>query len=84
MIRNDKVEEALNFAQANLAEKGEENPKILNELERTLALLAFENPEKSPFGDLLNVAQRFRVLFHTRFARRFRLGSELGLCAGCE
>lgn len=60
-IRNGKIEEALKFAQENLAEKGEENPKILVELERTLALLAFENPEKSPFGDLLNVSQRFRV-----------------------
>ena len=27
---------------------------VLEELERTLALLAFEEPEKSPYGDLLS------------------------------
>ena len=30
-------------------------------MERTLALLAFDSPEDSPFGDLLNMMQRQKV-----------------------
>lgn len=30
-------------------------------MERTLALLAFDNPEESPFGDLLHMMQRQKV-----------------------
>lgn len=45
----------------HLAERGEQNHAILGELERTLALLAFEEPDKSPFGDLLHPTHRQRV-----------------------
>ena len=62
------IESALDFAQAHLAERGEENPEILSELERTLALLAFEEPENSPFGDLLHPSQRQKVGFVFNFA----------------
>ena len=65
LIRERKVESALEYAQANLAERGVENPDILVELERTLALLAFDEPEKSPFGDLLHLSQRQKVQFPT-------------------
>ena len=34
---------------------------MLNELERTLALLAFEKPQNSPFADLLDQAHRQRI-----------------------
>lgn len=61
LIREKNVEEALEYAQTHLAERGEENPEILSELERTLALLAFDNPEQSPFGDLLHPSQRQKV-----------------------
>lgn len=61
LIREKNVEAALEFAQTQLAERGEENPEILSELERTLALLAFENPESSPFGELLHPSQRQKV-----------------------
>nr|CAG4650455.1 EOG090X0CTI [Sida crystallina] len=61
LIRNKNVEEALRFAQEHLAERGEQNPAILVELERTMALLAFDDPEKSPFGDLLHPSHRQRV-----------------------
>ncbi|XP_052800798.1 glucose-induced degradation protein 8 homolog [Mya arenaria] len=61
LIRARNVEAALEYAQTHLAERGEENPDILSELERTLALLAFEEPEKSPFGDLLHLCQRQKV-----------------------
>lgn len=40
---------------------GEGNPSILTELERTLALLAFEEPQKSPFADLLQTSHRQKV-----------------------
>jgi len=61
LIRNRKTEKALDFAQTHLAEKAEENPEILAELERTLALLAFEDPENSPFGELLHPSHRQKV-----------------------
>uniref|UniRef100_A0A8D9BD64 Glucose-induced degradation protein 8 homolog n=1 Tax=Cacopsylla melanoneura TaxID=428564 RepID=A0A8D9BD64_9HEMI len=61
LIRNNKIEEALHFAQEQLSEAGESDPVILHELERTMALLAFEEPTKSPFGDLLNQAHRQKV-----------------------
>uniref|UniRef100_A0A3Q3RD74 CTLH domain-containing protein n=1 Tax=Monopterus albus TaxID=43700 RepID=A0A3Q3RD74_MONAL len=35
--------------------------QCLTEMERTPALLAFDNPEDSPFGDLLNMMQRQKV-----------------------
>lgn len=58
LIREGKVEEALTFAQDELAPRGEENPEFLHELERTMMLLAFEDGAKSPMGDLLSSAQR--------------------------
>uniref|UniRef100_A0A090XEN2 Putative lish motif-containing protein n=1 Tax=Ixodes ricinus TaxID=34613 RepID=A0A090XEN2_IXORI len=44
LIRDGRTEEALAYAQDHLSERGEENPQVLSELERTLALLAFEEP----------------------------------------
>jgi len=61
LIRTKDIEEALKFAQDNLADQGEENSGVLSELERTLALLAFEDPERSPFGDLLDLSHRQKV-----------------------
>ncbi|KAF4518364.1 hypothetical protein B566_EDAN007091 [Ephemera danica] len=61
LIRNGRVEEALSFAQENLCEAGEADPAVLSELERTLALLAFEQPELCPFSDLLQPAHRQKV-----------------------
>ena len=61
LIRLRETEAALEFAQAQLAEQGEESRECLTEMERTLALLAFDNPEESPFGDLLNMMQRQKV-----------------------
>lgn len=61
LIRVGKVEEALSFAQTQISEAGETNPEVLNELERTLALLAFEKPQNSPFSDLLDQTQRQKV-----------------------
>lgn len=61
LIREKNIEDALIYAQTHLAERGEENPEILSEMERTLALLAFEEPENSPFGELLHPSQRQKV-----------------------
>uniref|UniRef100_A0A7R9VRM3 CTLH domain-containing protein n=1 Tax=Chlamydomonas euryale TaxID=1486919 RepID=A0A7R9VRM3_9CHLO len=58
LIRDGNIEAALDFAEEYLAPHGEENPKFLEELEKTVALLAFENAKSSPVGDLLEVAQR--------------------------
>nr|XP_045742042.1 glucose-induced degradation protein 8 homolog isoform X1 [Mirounga angustirostris]XP_045742043.1 glucose-induced degradation protein 8 homolog isoform X1 [Mirounga angustirostris]XP_045742044.1 glucose-induced degradation protein 8 homolog isoform X1 [Mirounga angustirostris]XP_045742045.1 glucose-induced degradation protein 8 homolog isoform X1 [Mirounga angustirostris]XP_054366163.1 glucose-induced degradation protein 8 homolog isoform X1 [Mirounga angustirostris] len=61
LIRQRETEAALEFAQTQLAEQGEESRECLTEMERTLALLAFDNPEESPFGDLLHMMQRQKV-----------------------
>lgn len=61
MIRCGELEAALAFAQAQLAEQGETNQACLAEMERALALLAFDKPEQSPFKDLLDISQRSKV-----------------------
>jgi glucose-induced degradation protein 8 len=61
LIREGKIEEALRFAQNKIAEAGETHPEVLNELERTLALLAFEKPQNSPFADLLEQTHRQKI-----------------------
>ena len=61
LIREGRVEGALKFATEQLAESGAKSGLILEELERTLALLAFEEPEKSPYGDLLSYSHRQKV-----------------------
>jgi hypothetical protein len=50
-----EVEQLLTFAQSNLANKNmAEIPKeLFSKLEQTYALLAFDEPENSPFGYLL-------------------------------
>ena len=63
LIREGRVEDALKFASEQLAERGEEEPLVLEELERTLALLAFEDPSQSPFSDLLSHSHRQKVRF---------------------
>ncbi|KAL2473620.1 LisH and RanBPM domains containing protein [Forsythia ovata] len=52
LIRNGKVDEALEFAQEELAPRGEENQSFLEELERTVALLAFEDVTRCPVAIL--------------------------------
>ncbi|KAK2644150.1 hypothetical protein Ddye_019345 [Dipteronia dyeriana] len=61
LIRNGKVEEALEFAQEELAPRGEENQSFLEELEKTVALLAFEDVSNCPVGDLLDISQRLKT-----------------------
>ncbi|KAH8511933.1 hypothetical protein Peur_053510 [Populus x canadensis] len=61
LIRNGKVNEALQFAQEELAPRGEEDHSFLEELERTIALLAFEDVSNCPVGDLLDISQRLKT-----------------------
>ncbi|KAK9897862.1 hypothetical protein P389DRAFT_169877 [Cystobasidium minutum MCA 4210] len=42
LIRQKKIEEALIFAQEELAPRGEEHPEFLNDLESTMTLLAYD------------------------------------------
>jgi hypothetical protein len=58
LIRAGKLEEALEFAQEYLAPQAQECPEFLEELERTVSLLAFDNVKDSPVSDLLDIAQR--------------------------
>ncbi|KXN83659.1 hypothetical protein AN958_01225 [Leucoagaricus sp. SymC.cos] len=62
-IRHGRIAEALQFAQDELAPRGEENPEFLAELERTMALLAFDSVANPPavIGDLLSPAQRLKT-----------------------
>lgn len=71
-FRAGKIEEALSFAQTKLSEAGESIPEALCELERTLALLAFEKPQNSPFADLLEQSHRQKVREHV-FLCYFRM-----------
>merc|ERR1712154_676081 len=61
LIRESRVEDAIRFSSEQLAERGEEDPSVLEELERTMALLAFEEPMNSPFADLLSHSHRQKV-----------------------
>ncbi|KAJ1643147.1 Glucose-induced degradation complex subunit [Coemansia asiatica] len=59
LIRMGKAEEALEFAQEELAPHGEEHPELLRELEKTMALLAFDvSGSGSPLCDLLDFSHR--------------------------
>lgn len=69
-IRQGQIPQALEFAQEELAPRGEENPEFLSELERTMALLAFDTSPESvallqttsnPVADLLHPSQRQRT-----------------------
>jgi glucose-induced degradation protein 8 len=62
-IRHGRIAEALTFAQEELGPRGEESPEFLSELERTMALLAFESSPAAPseISELLSPAQRLKT-----------------------
>ena len=53
----------MEFAQEELAPRGEESPEFLSELERTMALLAFESSPSAPAAicELLSPGQRMKT-----------------------
>lgn len=61
LIRGGDTDGALAFAQEFLAPIGEEHPDFLPQLERTIALLAFDDVATAPMADLLDAAQRQRT-----------------------
>lgn len=62
-VRQGKIAEALEFAQMELAPRGEESPEFLSELEKTMALLAFDASPAAPpsITELLSPAQRLKT-----------------------
>ncbi|KAJ3514232.1 hypothetical protein NLJ89_g2487 [Agrocybe chaxingu] len=62
-IRQGRIPEAIQFAQDELAPRGEESPEFLSELERTMALLAFDSTPNAPpaIAELLSPAQRMKT-----------------------
>lgn len=58
LIREKRTEEALDFAQEHLSEKAETLPDVVAEMESTMALLAFDDPMRSPFAELMDLAHR--------------------------
>ncbi|XP_038983048.1 protein GID8 homolog isoform X3 [Phoenix dactylifera] len=79
LIRIGKVEEALEFAQEELAPRGKENQSFLEELERTVALLAFEDVKNCPYGELLDVSQRLKTASEVNAAILANQSHEKGL-----
>lgn len=61
LIRSGDLDGALAFAMEELAPRGEENAQFLNEIEKTMSLLAFENWRDCPMGHLMNQSQRIRT-----------------------
>jgi len=62
-IRQGRIVEALEFAQEELAQRGQENPEFLSELESTMALLAFDSSVSAPpaISSLLSPHQRMKT-----------------------
>lgn len=58
LIRQGKIDEALIFAQEELAPISEKNKEFLEDIEKTMSLLAFESIENSPMKELLDDGQR--------------------------
>nr|CAD2147948.1 unnamed protein product [Meloidogyne enterolobii] len=69
LIRNKEVDKVLSFAQSNLADKCSDIPQeLFAKLEQTYALLAFDNPETSPFGYLMSLNQRNMLAYEVNEA----------------
>jgi len=61
LVRQDRLADALQYAESELAELSEQDPAMLDELEEVMALFAFSNKETSPVAHLLETAQRHTV-----------------------
>lgn len=58
LINQGKYEEALEFAEQELARRVEEDESLLKELESAMALLLFDDPHKSPLSYLMGDSYR--------------------------
>jgi len=62
LIRRDDIEAAVAYAQEELAPRAEQSAALRAELERTMLLLAFDEPSACPDGaELLSQQQRKRI-----------------------
>ena len=61
LIRAGKTAEALDFAQEELAPKGESSPDLLPALERTMALLVLDPAQVTEGSELFDPYHRVRV-----------------------
>ena len=55
------IDEVLKYAEKHISQDDKLLPDQLDRLERTFALLAFENPKESPFSNLLSGEHRQQV-----------------------
>lgn len=62
LIKKGDMEQVLEYASTELSARGEENPEFLEELEQTLSLLAFADISTSPFAELLQPAQKLKLV----------------------
>ncbi|EDW48284.1 glucose-induced degradation protein 8 homolog [Drosophila sechellia] len=61
MIRDQKMEKALKFAQSKAGVFSKVDPRHYHEVERTMGLLTFDRPEYSPYGELMYYSYRQKV-----------------------
>ncbi|KAL9658657.1 hypothetical protein ABK040_006193 [Willaertia magna] len=68
-IKNNQLDEALQFAQLEIAPiiTIENEIDFLNEMEKSMSLLAFSEMENSPFGILLTSVQRKKIASEVNF-----------------
>ena len=60
-IKEGRIDQALEFAQTELSICGEEKPEILEELEKSMTLLALDRNAQVPFSEMLKSSQRSKV-----------------------
>mmetsp|Transcript_12844 Transcript_12844/g.23903 ORF Transcript_12844/g.23903 Transcript_12844/m.23903 type:complete len:226 (-) Transcript_12844:98-775(-) len=60
-IKEGNIIEALAYGQEVLAPAARSNSALLQELERVMALMAFDNPENSPVASLVQISQRQQI-----------------------
>jgi hypothetical protein len=58
LIKNENIKEAIEFAQQQLTHVATEHPSFLDEFEKTMALLAFDNVSNCPISYLVGMEQR--------------------------
>uniref|UniRef100_A0A1I7YPS3 CTLH domain-containing protein n=1 Tax=Steinernema glaseri TaxID=37863 RepID=A0A1I7YPS3_9BILA len=61
LVRNEQIDEALAMGEKAMSNTNLLDESILQEMERTFSLLAFDNPESSHFGNLMKISHRQRV-----------------------
>lgn len=61
MIKENLVDESLDYAKKELLPKVENNPTFLDKLEKAMSLLAYEDFSKSPISELAQPSQRIKI-----------------------